>query len=214
LVRCGTDAIEGADIRLSSIAGKAAINSKGFASAPGRFNRDFEAEPRDGAHYMRAAIFVLCLTMVSPAYCATPSALLNKSIQVSVAVSVTAKDPSGQVRHPTGAIKQTIYISSLGRVFVRQTITSYFASISSDLPVVSSAAVAGRRMLVVVPLIRGRASAIINFDSQYGTCTAQGAVGSASITFKGSDGVIYETISPVTFGSSNCSVRSGNALNQ
>jgi hypothetical protein len=43
---------------------------------------------------------------------------------------------------------------------------------------------------VVVPLIRGRASAIINFDSQYGTCTAQGAVGSASITFKGSDGVI------------------------
>jgi hypothetical protein len=152
------------------------------------------------------------LTNVSSAYCATPPSLLNKSIQASVAVSVTAKDQVGGIQQLRGSLRQTIYISNLGRVFVRQTLSGVVFSSSSEFPVASSAAVIGRRMVIAIPLIRGRASAIINFDSQYGNCSAQGALGSKAITFKGGDGKIYETVSPVTFGSSTCSIQSGNAL--
>jgi hypothetical protein len=154
------------------------------------------------------------LEVVSPAYSATPAALLNKSVQVSVRANATAKDPSGGVRQIAGTIRQTIYISSLGRVFVRQTLDSFFAKNTSDLPIISSAAVAGRRMAIAVPLIRGRASAIIDFDPQYTSCSARGVVATKSITLRGSDSVIYETISPVTFGASSCSIQSGNALGQ
>src|ERR1700730_4049423 len=161
-----------------------------------------------------ACSIAFLLAGVSPVLCATPSALFNKSVQVSVGANATAKDPSGGVRQISGTIRQTIYISSLGRVFVRQTIDSFFAKNTSDLPIISSSAVAGRRMVIAVPLIRGSASAIINFDAQYAGCSAQGVIGTKSITLKGSDSVIYETISPVTFGTSSCSIQSGNALSQ
>jgi hypothetical protein len=67
-------------------------------------------------------------------------------------------------------------------------------------------------MVIAVPLIRGRASAIVNFDAQYASCSAQGVIGTKSITLKGSDSVIYETISPVAFGASSCSIQSGKML--
>jgi hypothetical protein len=165
---------------------------------------------------MRTTICLSAFLIIgSPAYCATPSVLFNKSIQVSVGVTVTAKEKaSGDIRQPTGAIRQTIYISNAGRVFVRQTISSIFDQNVSDLPVASSAAVVGHEMVVAVPLIRGKAAARISFDPQFGSCTVLGTVSPGSITFKASDSKIYETTSAVTFGSSSCSIQSGNAFSK
>jgi hypothetical protein len=161
---------------------------------------------------MRTIIILAAfLAIGSPAFCATPPVLFNKALQVSVGVTVTAKlRDTGEVRQPTGFIKQTIYVSNIGRVFVRQTISSIFQENVSDLPIASSASVVGHGMVVAVPLIRGKAAAKISFDSQFQSCTAVGTVSPGSITFKASDGKIYETTSAVRIGSASCTIQPGN----
>jgi hypothetical protein len=126
---------------------------------------------------MKRILCLLLMMVASPAYSATPAALRSKTIQVSVGVQMTARDPDNHERNVTGAIKQTIYISSLGRLFIRQTLTSAFAANSSDLPVASSASIVGRTLVVPVSLIRGRASARISFDPQFSNCSVEGVGG-------------------------------------
>jgi hypothetical protein len=148
----------------------------------------------------------------SAAQCAAPSQLLNTSVRASVNVSMTARDETGQTRQVLGAIRQAVYISSRGRVFVRQTLTSAFSASSQDMPVASSASISGHTIILKVPLIRGNALAKITFGPQFKDCSVAGAVKSASIKFKGSDNKIYESISPITLGTSACSVQSGNVF--
>ena len=161
---------------------------------------------------MKQILFLLLMLVTTAAHSATPSVLRSKTIEASVGVNMTARGPDNQLRQVSGAIKQTIYISSLGRIFTRQTLTSAFSANANDLPVASTASVVGRNMVVPVPLIRGRASARISFDSQFSNCSVQGSVGPGPIKFKGSDGKIYESVSPITFGSNSCSIQAGNAF--
>ena len=161
---------------------------------------------------MKYILFLPIILAASPAYSATPSALHGKTIQVSVGVNMSAKGPDNRVRQVSGAIKQTIFISSRGRIFTRQTLTSAFSANSNDLPVASSASVVGRSMVVPVPLVRGRASARLSFDSQFSNCSVEASAGPGPIKFKGSDGKLYESVSPISFGSKSCSIQTGNAF--
>jgi hypothetical protein len=148
----------------------------------------------------------------STAHSATPPQLFNTSVRASLNVSMTARDEAGQTRQVLGAIRQAIYISSRGRIFVRQTLTSAFSASSQDMPVASSASISGHTMVLRVPLIRGSASARITFGSQFTNCSVAGTVRSASIRFKGSDNRIYESVSPITLGTSTCSIQTGNVF--
>jgi hypothetical protein len=158
------------------------------------------------------ACLALLLTNISSAHCATPPSLLNKSIQVSFSTSGTAKDQAGNNQQIQGGVRATIYVSSLGRVFVRGTAVGQRASREADFPIAPSAKIVGRRMMIPVRLIRGAASIVVNFDSQFENCSADVAVTSRPITFKDAIGRTLEMDSPPAFGSPTCSIRSGNAL--
>lgn len=159
-----------------------------------------------------AAFVCVALSSIQAA-AATPPALVNKSIQISVPVNLSAKvKQTGEVRQVSGAIRQTIYVSSAGRAFVRQTSSSVLAVRSSDMPVASSASVSGRRMVVPVPLVNGRAAVTIYFDPQFSSCTAQGSASPGRMSFVGSTGTAYEAVTPPSFGSGSCTITQGNAF--
>ena len=69
--------------------------------------------------FFQAILFAIC-TCFTPVFAAAPAALRNKTIHVSYFVATPSKGDNGNEHVGSRTITRTIYVSSLGRAFVKK----------------------------------------------------------------------------------------------
>ena len=146
---------------------------------------------------------------------AAPAGMLNKTINVSMSVTIPGKGSDGSTPNPR-QIARVIYVSTQGRVFVRATRTVGRMSKESETgpnerP--GSIRVAGDKLIGVLPLPSGAFQIMISFDGSFQTCTANVILGTDSgrpIVWKGLNGVTYTQTGKASVSTPTCSVSQGN----
>lgn len=159
---------------------------------------------------------VLNLGFMASAYSA-PAQLLGKSVQVSFAVSASARAEDGSVTNRQRQVQRTIYISSKGRVFTQ---VDRQVGRLSDTQQRGPDVTAGRfrfegnRLIGVnLGMVSGAAQLVVDFDSGFQSCTARVSFGRESgreFKFKGLDGKTYTATGVPTATTPSCSIRAGN----
>lgn len=171
----------------------------------------------------RRAYFAASILFISsPALCAPPAQLFNKTINVTWTQSIVTKLlATGAYISATPHFERTIYISSAGRVFVRGIGTNTArAAVSNRVengPEVTGTTTTFQGNQVVNFGNRpGDGIAIrvtVSLDPSFSSCTAVVNVGKSGPHAKvtGIDGSPRELVD-VSVGVASCSVKSGNGL--
>lgn len=147
---------------------------------------------------------------------AAPQQLLNKSVTVSLTVTIPARGSDGSTQANPRAITRTFYISSQGRVFARiDRRVGKMQTTTERGPAEASMRFSGNSMVGVMPMPSGASQLTINFDPSGSSCTAQvimGAERGKPIVYKGLNGMTYTQTGPVQTSAASCSVSAGNAF--
>lgn len=175
--------------------------------------------PRSAAFVMFYAFTSLATLPFSvPAVAnSAPKQLYNKSIFLFWSESNSSKRLSDDSA-ASGTIQHTrvIYVSEVGRAFVRATSVAGSSSFKSEKGPESAMASFVGTSLVFHGQNGGIAREFrVTFDPNFLTCVAAVVVGKSGPSPKlhGPDGALYELIS-IAVGSSSCSIRDGNAFTQ
>jgi hypothetical protein len=181
---------------------------------------------RGGMKAMRVAACAMLVALVgSPALAEVPAAALNKTITISFTATGTAKRPDGTTTPFNTSVTRTVYISTVGRLFMRHTASNakLQATRGGDFdPAAQSAGKGGsfnfqgNKLVGVLPYAGGARQISVTFDANFSSCTAsviEGNAGSGSFKRKAPDGKVYEISNASTTGVS-CSIQSGNAFAQ
>lgn len=161
--------------------------------------------------WLMAAAIVFC---ASDAFTA-PQGLLNKTVTVSMSVSIPGKGSDGSTPNPR-QITRLIYVSGQGRVFVRATRTVGRMSQEKEIgpgerP--GTLRVTGDKIAGVLPLPSGAFQLTISFDPSFQSCNANVILGTDSgrpIVWKGLNGVTYTQTGKASVSTPTCSVSQGN----
>lgn len=162
------------------------------------------------------AVMAAAGAVIGGAAQAAPQQLLNKSVTVSLAVTIPARGSDGSTQANPRAITRTFYISSQGRVFARiDRRVGKLQTTTERAPGETSMRFSGNSMVGVMPMPSGASQLTVTFDPSGSSCTAQvimGAERGKPIVYKGLDGKTYTQTGPVQSSSPSCSVRAGNAF--
>ena len=151
--------------------------------------------------------------------CAAPSGMLNKSVTVSMSVTIPGKGPDGSTTSNPRQITRVIYVSTQGRVFVRATRT--VGRMSQEKEVApnekpGNLRFADDKIAGVLSFPSGAAQLTISFDGAFQTCTANVILGTDSgrpLVWKGLNGMTYTQTGRASVSSPTCSVGQGNPFN-
>lgn len=170
-----------------------------------------------------ASIFTIELADAGPA----PPQLRNKSIVTRFVLQIQQRAPDGRFATPAINVGYTIYVSSAGRSFIRQSRSinnPYFsASRTTEAGPGQSQSgnseqremqFSGGKLVGNAAFISGAARMQIGFDPSYARCDVNiqfGKAGGAPIKWKGLDGVMY-TVESVTPTGMTCTIQDGNAF--
>lgn len=167
-------------------------------------------------NFRNVAQLVIAAAFLGNAAQAAPAGMLNKSVTVSMSVTIPARAADGTSQANARAITRTIYISSQGRVFARadRRVGKNSQSVERG-PGEASLRVSGNSLVGVLPFPSGASQLTINFDPSFSSCTAQvimGAEGGKPFVYKGLDGKMYTQTGRAQVSGVSCSVRAGNAF--
>jgi hypothetical protein len=158
-------------------------------------------------------LMVLAGTVAGTAY-AAPQQLLNKTVTVSLSVTIPARGSDGSTQANPRAVTRTIYISSQGRVFARADRRVGRRSETTERgPGEGNMRISGNSLVGVIAFPSGASQLTVNFDPSFSSCTAQVVVGAERgkpIVYKGLDGKTYTQTAPAQVSGVSCSVRAGN----
>lgn len=147
---------------------------------------------------------------------AAPQQALNKSVTVSMSITIPARAPDGSTQANPRAVTRTYYISSQGRVFARaDRRVGKMQERSEKGPGETSMRLSGNSMVGVMVLPSGAQQLTITFDPSFSSCSARlivGAEGGKPIVYKGLDGKTYTQTGPAQVSAVSCSVSAGNAF--
>ena len=144
------------------------------------------------------------------------ASLANKTVTVSLSVTIPARGSDGSTQANPRAVVRTIYISSQGRAFVRVNRNVGRRSETKERgPGEGNMRVSGNSLVGVMLLPSGASQLTVNFDASFSSSTAQvlmGAEKGKPIVYKGLNGLTYTQTGPVQVSGVSCSVREGNAF--
>jgi hypothetical protein len=165
--------------------------------------------------------FLLLIVMGSFASSAPPQ-IQNKTVTASWSVDYTFIAPSGRIFAQTVSSQRVVYVSSAGRIFVRQSYNTPRGSESAETGPGEKTPDGGARdvrfeggKIVAMAAIPGGMAGrmVISFNQSYSTCTVDVTIGRSGrgppVMRRG--GVLLEVKSRSISGQ-NCSVREGNAF--
>jgi hypothetical protein len=153
---------------------------------------------------------------------------MNKTITISFNSTGKATFPDGRSHNFSTAVTRTIYVSSAGRLFMRNIISSANGkrSASGDFapddsgaspgyhPGKGSFQFEGNTLVGVTPWAGGARRITATFDPGFTSCTVtiiEGHEAGGVIRRKGPNGEMHEVTEAAT-SSPRCSIQSGNAL--
>ena len=155
-------------------------------------------------------------TLMGGAAHAAPQGMLNKSVTVSLSITIPARGSDGSTQANARAVTRTIYISSQGRVFARADRRVGGRSDAVERgPGEGNVRISGNSLVGVIVFPSGASQLTVNFDPSFSSCTAQvvmGAERGKPIVYKGLDGKTYTQTGPAQVSVVSCSVRAGNAF--
>jgi hypothetical protein len=162
---------------------------------------------------VRTSIALMLSTV--PVWAASAS---NKTVLVSMTVSVSAKADDGSFATLPRNIQRTIYISSKGRVFSRTARQAGRNSTTKELAPGEGGGGGGYRLqgntlIGVLKFQSGAAQMVVNFDAGFQSCSVKvvfGREGGQAIRFKGLNGKMYTQQGAFNVSGESCSVREGN----
>jgi len=171
---------------------------------------------------LQAIVFATCIGF-SPVFAAAPAGLRNKTIHVSYTATTPVKRPDGKERSGSSTVLRTIYVSSLGRAFVKRALIgsakshqrSFRETAPEDLS--RSLRFEPSRLIMTVPAgANGAQQMIVNFDSSFQTCSVDVKTGSSggARTWIGLNGQRYTATGPVLISNTRCSIENGNEFVQ
>ncbi|THD61690.1 MAG: hypothetical protein E7813_21510 [Bradyrhizobium sp.] len=162
-------------------------------------------------------IMILCMFVTSPLLAqGIPAQLRNKTIHISATFSTPMMGRSG----PTvGSQISTgiIYISTLGRIFVRDSHRTKGggSSAAEKAPGETRWRFVGGKLVANVSAISGAVLLEISFDGSFQSCTFSGIVGhegGKSFKWVGVNGTKHESTGSSTISGASCSITEGNGL--
>jgi len=163
-------------------------------------------------------VLLACVASSSVCAAAIPAALQEKTITFTYTVSAPLRHPDGSVKVGTRSETRTIYISSAGRLFVRNVRrNSGGASDKSEQGPGGTGSVrfAGNSIVGTIPRISGAYQFTIKFDSAYQGCSADlifgRAAGEHETKFEGVSGKQLVGAGKRSV-STSCSIAGGNGL--
>lgn len=170
----------------------------------------------------RAAVAISAVVLASPAWAEAPRQLYNKTIQISWTVDQVAHTADGQSRNRAIAVGQTVYVSSVGRLFTRSSRVNGTKSSQSEMaPGASqngsgeSAGVRfqGNQLVGTVAFAQGARQFVATFDSGFSSCKVTVSFGRDGGGLKrvGITGEMLTIESMKPHGES-CVIRDGNAF--
>jgi hypothetical protein len=169
-----------------------------------------------GRKIRETALLVAAGTLIAAAAHAAPQQLLNKSVTVSLSITIPARGSDGSTQANPRAITRTFYISGQGRVFARADRRVGGRSETTEQgPGEGNARISGNSLVGVMTLPSGASQLTVNFDPSGSSCTAQvimGAERGKPIVYKGLDGKTYTQTGPAQVSGVSCAVRAGNAF--
>ena len=142
----------------------------------------------------------------------------NKTVTVSFSVTATARDQAGHERTTSRNVTKIMYISSAGRVFVRNNRRAgKFGQDNEKGPEATAGnfALHGKTLTGTLVFISGASRMVVTFSPDFQSCTAQVAMARESgkaFTFKGLNGKTLTATGPAVVSSPSCSVQTGNAF--
>jgi hypothetical protein len=152
--------------------------------------------------------------LIGGAVHAAPQGMLNKSVTVSLSITIPARGSDGSTQANPRAVTRTIYISSQGRVFARaDRRVGKNQQTTERGPGEGNMRISGNSLVGILPFPSGASQMTVNFDPSFSSCTAQvimGAERGKPIVYKGLDGKTYTQTGPAQVSGVACSVRSGN----
>jgi hypothetical protein len=149
-----------------------------------------------------------------------PRELQNRTVEISFNITVPARTGDGGTLNAVRATVYRIYISSAGRIFVREHRLSGRHQDTVDKGPESrgdsgSFSFSGASLVGTVQHISGARRVTVNFGSGFQGCSASVIIGKESqkaVVWKGVNGVTYTSTGPGTFSTPSCSIREGNLL--
>jgi hypothetical protein len=160
-----------------------------------------------------AAVFSFCTTAD-----AAPSQLLNKSISVSMSVSIPAKSTDGTVSTRQRQISRQIYVSSQGRLFVKIFRRARGGASDSAVGPGEGGAnlhFAGNKLVGTLAVVSGANQLTISFDPSFQSCTADMIIGTEAgkpRVWKGLNGETFTATGKAVVSGVSCSIRDGNVF--
>ena len=167
----------------------------------------------------------LCVLVSGAAFAAAPPQLRNKNMTVNVTLQIMQRAPDGRTGSSQIQAQYVIYVSSVGRAFVRGSRSinnpNFNVTRTSDVSPGQNPSgqsemremrFEGGKLVGSFAFISGAARAVITFDSGYSSCNASvvfGRAGGAPIKWTGLDGRQYE-VQSVTVANQTCTMRDGN----
>jgi len=168
---------------------------------------------------LAAVVLWSCLAIPSAQAAAVPAALSGKTITFTYTVSAPLKFPDGSVKVGTRTETRTIYVSTAGRLFVRNVRSNNAGATDSREQgpggTGGSARFSGNSIVGTIARVTGAYQFTIRFDSAYQSCHANLIFGLAAgehrTRFTTVSGKMVEGAGKRSV-STNCSIASGNGL--
>lgn len=188
------------------------------------FNHSSKLEKK--ARFAMTLKNILCSTIfligtgVETFAASAPPAALNKTIKISFSVNGTSVTPDGTPHAFNTLILQTMYISSAGRVFSRQSISALRGRRSRQVEAApdqksnSSFQFNGNTLVGQIGWASGARQITATFDAGFTSCSAsviEGKQNGELIKRRGPSGSL-NTITASSISNTSCSIESGNAF--
>lgn len=171
----------------------------------------------------RFALVGLLVSAPVPVHAAgAPAQLQNKTVTMSWSTSGAGTSDAGRQIGFTNVNTRSVYISTVGRPFLRMQVRSTKKSGvmrggdfgPGERGSRGSVRFEGNRLIGTEVFKSGARQFIATFDSSFSSCAlnvVEAKSGGDAIRRRGPDGAMY-TIGAVTTGSPSCSIQSGNAF--
>ena len=159
----------------------------------------------------------------SPVFAAAPAGLRNKTIHISYSIAVPRRGSDGKESVGTSTITRTIYVSSLGRAFIkradfggRKGHARSFGEAAPEDPGRTFQFEGSRMILTTSAGDNGAEQVTISFDSRFRTCSVTAKFGSSGsgrswVSFKGER---FTATGPTSISNATCSIEDGNGIAQ
>jgi hypothetical protein len=153
----------------------------------------------------------------SSAWAQAPQQLYNKTILVSMTITIPGKGADSSTITNPRSIDRTIYVSNAGRIFARSVRRAGRNTKTTERgpadPTLGGLRFQGARLAGVLPFASGAALLNVTFDPSYSSCSADVVVGRDNgkpIVWKGLNGVAYTSTGAPSVSGVSCSIRDGN----